>query len=206
MVTLKIRRETNSVSVVKFQLGNQGLFYNLVLGNLKKSTNLKLLITNIMKKLNFLGIGPKIASVLLPYLILSIVLSTHFKLIFCYIPHKAPGLFYSGLAFLIVGLVFYSFTVRLLIKGLNETRLVTNGAFALCQNPLYSSIILFIIPALSMIINSWLVLTSSIIGYLLFKIFIKTEYKELEKFFGESYITYKEMTPEFFPFPLKKWF
>jgi protein-S-isoprenylcysteine O-methyltransferase Ste14 len=188
------------------QLGNHRLIYNLVLGNHEKSLNLNLLIINIMKKLNFLGIGPKIASVLLPYLILSIVLSTHFKLIFCYIPHKSPGLFYSGLALLLVGLVFYSFTVRLLIKGLNETRLVTNGAFFLCQNPLYTSMILFIIPALSLIINSWLVLTSSIIGYILFKIFIKAEYIELEKFFGESYLTYKKITPEFFPFPFKKWF
>lgn len=158
-----------------------------------------------MKKLNFLGIGPKIASVLLPYLILTIVLSTHFKSIFGYLPEKNPYMFNAGLILLIVGLIFYFSTVKLLIKGLNETRLVTNGAFSLCQNPLYSSIILFIIPALSLILNSWLVLTSSIIGYILFKIFIKNEYNELEKFFGESYINYRKDTPEFFPFPFKKW-
>lgn len=159
-----------------------------------------------MKKLNFLGIGPKIASVLLPYLILTIILSMHFKSIFGYLPEKNPYIFSVGLILLIVGLVFYFSTVKLLIKGLNETRLVINGAFALCQNPLYSSIIIFIIPSLSLITNSWLVLTSSIIGYILFKKFIKAEYKELENFFGESYVNYKKVTPEFFPFTFKKWF
>lgn len=159
-----------------------------------------------MKKLNFLGIGPKIAMVLLPYLILTIVISTHTHHEFAFTSFKSPFLFDAGLILLLLGLIFYFSTVRLLLKGLNETRLVTNGAFALCQNPLYSSIILFIIPALSFIVNSWLVLTSSIIGYILFRIFIKAEYLELEKFFGEAYANYKKVTPEFFPFPLKKWF
>jgi protein-S-isoprenylcysteine O-methyltransferase Ste14 len=159
-----------------------------------------------MGKLNFLGIGPKIAVVLLPWLITSIVLSTHFRKMFSFTQEKSSLLFICGIVLLISGLIFYGSTVRLLLKGLKETRLVTNGAFSLCQNPLYSSIILFIIPALSLIINSWLVLTSSIAGYILFKIFIKQEYVELEKFFGDRYIKYRNETPEFFPAPLKKWF
>jgi protein-S-isoprenylcysteine O-methyltransferase Ste14 len=65
---------------------------------------------------------------------------------------------------------------------------------------------LLIIPALSLILNSWLVLTSSLVGYILFKIFIRTEYNELEKFFGEEYRRYRDTTPEFFPFPIKKIF
>jgi protein-S-isoprenylcysteine O-methyltransferase Ste14 len=40
----------------------------------------------------------------------------------------------------------------------------------------------------------------------MFRMIIKTEYKELEKVFGESYLKYKRETPEFFPFPLKKLF
>jgi protein-S-isoprenylcysteine O-methyltransferase Ste14 len=105
---------------------------------------------------------------------------------------------------MIFGLGFYFSTVRLLLKGLRETRLVTNGAFSLCQNPLYSSIILFIIPALSLIMNSWLILTSCIVGYIMFKIYIKKEYTELEHIFGEDYIKYRNETPEFFPWASKK--
>jgi protein-S-isoprenylcysteine O-methyltransferase Ste14 len=159
-----------------------------------------------MPKLNFLGVGPKIAIVLLPWLLSSIILSTHNRGMFSFTPEKSSLLFISGIVLLVFGIVFYGSTVRLLLKGLKETRLVTNGAFSLCQNPLYSSIILFIIPALSLMINSWLVLTSSVAGYILFKLFIKNEYTELENIFGNDYIKYKNETPEFFPFPLKKWF
>ena len=159
-----------------------------------------------MGKLNFLGIGPRIAIVLLPWLTATIILSSIYNELFSYSSGTGNSLLIIGIILMVVGLAFYFSTVRLLLKGLKETRLVTSGSFRLCQNPLYSSIILFIIPALSLILNSWLIITSSIIGYILFKIFIQKEYNELEKFFGENYISYKKDTPEFFPVPLKKWF
>jgi protein-S-isoprenylcysteine O-methyltransferase Ste14 len=159
-----------------------------------------------MPKLNFLGIGPRIASVLLPWLVLTIVLSTHFKKSFAFTHDSSSLLIICGIIILVFGLIFYGSTVRLLLKGLNETKLVTSGAYSLCQNPLYSSIILFIIPGLSIILNSWLILTSSLVGYILFKININREYIELERFFGDDYIRYRNETSEFFPLPWKKWF
>lgn len=159
-----------------------------------------------MGKLNFLGIGPKIGIVLLPWLAATIILSSLNKELFIYSSGNQNILLICGIVLMTSGLVFYFSTVRLLLKGLKETRLMTKGAYSLCQNPLYSSIILLIIPALSLILNSWLILTSSIIGYIMFKIFIKKEYIELESFFGEDYYRYRNETPEFFPVPLKKWF
>lgn len=157
-------------------------------------------------KLNFLGIGPKIGMVLLPWLAVTIILSSIKNNLFVYKTGSGNFLLTTGIVLMAVGLIFYFSTLRLLLKGLKETKLVTNGAYSICQNPLYSSIMLFIIPALSFILNSWLVLTTSIVGFILFKIFISNEYKELEKFFGEDYLKYKNNTPEFFPIPLKKWF
>ncbi len=81
---------------------------------------------------------------------------------------------------------------------------MTTGTYSLCQNPLYASLILMIIPALSLLLNSWLILTSGIVGFIIFKRFIRQEYAELEKFFGDNYLKYKNQTPEFFPFPVKK--
>jgi protein-S-isoprenylcysteine O-methyltransferase Ste14 len=92
----------------------------------------------------------------------------------------------------------------MLLKGLKETRLMTAGTYSLCQNPLYASLILMIIPALSILLNSWLIVTSSIVGYIVFKRFIYREYSELEGFFGQEYLQYKNSTPEFFPFPVRK--
>jgi len=100
----------------------------------------------------------------------------------------------------------YFLTAPALLKGLKETKLMTTGTFYLCCNPLYSSIILLIIPGISLMMNSWLVLTTSLVAYVLFKIFIKSEYSEMEKFFGDDFKKYRAETPEFFPFPWKKWF
>lgn len=157
-----------------------------------------------MNKLNPLGIGPKIAIILLPWLAASIILSRMPDKYFEFITGNSYILHISGIVLMVIGLVFYIATIRLLLKGLKETRLITSGPYSICQNPLYVSLVLLIIPALSLILNSWLVLTSSIVGYILFKLFIKSENKELEKFFGEDYLKYRKETPEFFPLPIKK--
>jgi len=158
-----------------------------------------------MEKLNFYGVGPKIARVFIPWLFLSIIFSFVFKHKFVF-SDQGKTLFIIGLIITLTGLVLYFATLPLLLKGINDCRLVTQGAFSLCSNPLYSSIMLLIIPGTSLMINSWLVLTSSLIGYIMFKVNIKYEYKEMEKFFGEEYRKYRRETPEFFPLPLRKWF
>lgn len=157
-----------------------------------------------MNNLNLLGIGPKVAIVLLPWLATSIVLSCIKIKLFEYTSEFPKILFIAGIVLMAAGLTFYFSTVRMLLKGLKETRLMTTGPYRLCQNPLYASIILVIIPALSLLLNSWLVLTATIIGYILFKKYIKSEYRELEKFFGEEYLKYRRETPEFFPLSIKK--
>jgi protein-S-isoprenylcysteine O-methyltransferase Ste14 len=156
-------------------------------------------------KLNFLGVGPRIALVLLPWLTVSIILSSIYHEIFSYISGAKNFLLIPGIVLMLFALIFYFSTVRLLLSGLRETKLVTTGPYSACQNPLYFSIVVLFIPALSLLLNSWLVLSTSIVGYLLFIINIKKEYNELEKFFGESYIKYRNETPEFFPLSPKKW-
>lgn len=156
-----------------------------------------------MEKLSFFGVGPKMGRILVPWLAISIILSIVIKEAFRY-SENHRGLLIAGIILMVFGLIFYFSTIRLLLKGLKETKLVTGGAYSLCQNPLYASIILFIIPALSFLMNSWLVLTTSFAGYVLCKVYIDKEYHELEKFFGEEYLEYKKRTPEFFPLPFKK--
>ena len=120
-----------------------------------------------MGKLNFLGAGPKIATVLLPWLALTIILSILYKGHFSYISENPKPFHIAGIILLVFGLIIYASTVKL---------------------------------------NSWLILTSRIAGYIIFKLSIRKEYIELEKFFGDEYIKYKNTTPEFFPIPIKKWF
>lgn len=159
-----------------------------------------------MKKLSFMGIGPKIGGIALPWLAATIFLTVKFKGSFNYFEDVNRILFYFGLFLVIIGLIIYILTIPALLKGLKQTKLITGGTYYLCCNPLYAAIILFIIPGISLMMNSWLILTTSIIAYTLFKIFIKSEYAELEQFFGEDYKRYRAMTTEIFPLPVKHWF
>lgn len=159
-----------------------------------------------MNKLNFFGIGPKLGSFVVPWLALTIFFSLKFKSTFTYLENKSATLFIMGIAFVFIGSLLYVFTIPALMKGLKETRLVTTGTFYLCCNPLYSSILFFILPGISLLMNSWLVLTTSVSGFILLKIFIRSEYAEMEKFFGDEYRKYRTRTPEFFPFPVRKLF
>lgn len=159
-----------------------------------------------MSKLNFLGIGPRIGAIAIPWLVITIFLTLKLKNLFSFSDPANRTLYIIGLIILIAGILMYFITVPSLMKGLKETKMVTSGTYYFCCNPLYTAILLMIIPGVSLMMNSWLVLTTSVLGYIIFKIFIKKEYSEMEKLFGESYRKYREETPEFFPFPLKKLF
>ncbi|HEX2395493.1 MAG TPA: methyltransferase [Bacteroidales bacterium] len=159
-----------------------------------------------MQKLNFYGVGPKIGRIVLPWLAITIILSLIFKGSFKYFPDNNRILFFTGLALVVLGFIMYFSTIPALLKGIKETKLVTRGAFYLCCNPLYTAIILFLFPGVSFMMDSWLVLTTSILAYILFKIYISGEETELQNFFGEDYKAYRSSTPEFFPFPLRKLF
>jgi protein-S-isoprenylcysteine O-methyltransferase Ste14 len=153
-----------------------------------------------MKKLSFYGVGPKIGRFALPYLASSIALTIIFPTLFSFGEPVRNYLLIVGIILLAIGLILYGLTVRLLLQGLKETRLVMTGTYRYCQNPLYAFLILLVIPGLGLIMNSWLILTTTIIGYIVFKRFIGSEYKEMTEIFGDEYIQYKNRTPEFFPF------
>ncbi len=143
--------------------------------------------------------------VALPWLVATIILSNRYNDLFVYTSGNGSFLHFIGTVLMLVGLAFYFSTLSMLLKGLKESRLLKKYSYYLCQNPLYASLILFVLPALSFILNSWLVITTSIVAYILFKVFIKNETRDLEMLFGEDYLKYKAETPELLPFPVKKW-
>lgn len=154
--------------------------------------------------MDFYGVGPKIGRILIPWWAITIILSLTTES-FRFTSERSMALSIVGAAYLVFGLVFYFTSVKLLLKGLKEGKLVTKGTFFLCQNPLYVSFVLMLIPAIGLLLNSWLALTTSVFGLILMKVYVSNEYQELEKFFGEEYLQYKKETPEFVPLPIKKW-
>ena len=100
-----------------------------------------------------------------------------------------------------VALVFYIASIRVMLPGIRGNFLVTNGPYRLCRNPLYSALLFFLVPGLGLLLNSWLIVTTSIVGYLAFRKYIHEEEEMLERIFGDDYRRYREKTSLVFPNP-----
>lgn len=147
------------------------------------------------------GIGPRLALLCLPYIVLSLV-----------VMHRYPE--FSNLEFLDAlwakalgfvwlgaGMLFWASSAVVFLKHFQSGRLITKGPFALCRNPIYSSIIVFILPSLALIFHSVLVLSISVVLYLIFKISIHGETRLLARTFGDEYEAYARSVNELIPFP-----
>jgi protein-S-isoprenylcysteine O-methyltransferase Ste14 len=159
-----------------------------------------------MEKLTFLGIGPKIARITVPYLLIAIAMTVIFPGIFTFGKEMDEPFLVAGIILLAIALVFYIATLRLMVPGIRNNQLITGGVYRLCRNPLYSALLLFLIPGLGLLLNSWIIPTASIIGCLLFRKFIHEEEELLERIFGDEYRNYRDRTSLFFPnfFPKKR--
>jgi len=107
-----------------------------------------------------------------------------------------------GIVWLGLGLVFWIYSAVYFLKYFQPGKLITRGPFALCRNPIYSSIIVFIIPSLAIIFHSGLTLSIALVLYIGFKISIHGETSVLRKIFGEEYDAYENSGNELFPVQL----
>ncbi len=147
------------------------------------------------------GIGPKLALVCLPYIALSLAVVLRYpeflNLKFLDLP------FIRVLAFIWLGLgiIFWISSAAYFLKYFKEGNLITKGPYGLCRNPIYSSVIIFIIPSLALVFHSGLILSISVVLYIGFRISIHGETRVLKRIFGEEYESYERSVNEIFPFP-----
>lgn len=147
------------------------------------------------------GCGPRMALLCLPYVILSLIVMYKYPEFFDlrfldFTFAKIAGLIWLGL-----GIVFWIWSAIHFLKSFKPGFLIKNGPFALCRNPIYSSIIIFIIPALALIFHSGLLFTIALVLYIGFKISIHGEVNILRRTFGGEYDEYEKSANEIFPFP-----
>ena len=147
------------------------------------------------------GCGPKLALLCLPYIILSLIVMYMYPEFFDLrflnsIYAKVTGLIWLG-----IGITFWIYSAVFFLKYFKPGELITRGPFGLCRNPIYSSIIVFIIPSLALIFHSGLTFSISLVLYIGFKISIHGETNVLRRIFGEEYEIYEKSVNEIFPFP-----
>lgn len=136
------------------------------------------------------GVAPKIAVPTLLYIILAVVMDSLTKPLFTITQNNYSILVVIGILLILIGVVLVSIVGRELVKSYKSTVLMTSGLYKVFRNPMYTAYLIFIMPGISILFNSWLVLSSVILNFILFQVFIKEEYKYLEKTFGEEYKRY----------------
>jgi protein-S-isoprenylcysteine O-methyltransferase Ste14 len=147
------------------------------------------------------GCGPRLALVCLPYIILSLIVMYKYPEFFDLRFLEFTCVKVLGFIWLGLGIIFWIYAAIFFLKYFKPGNLITLGPFALCRNPIYSSIIVFIIPSLALIFHSGLIFSISLVLYIGFKISIHGETNILRRIFEEEYETYEKSVNEIIPFP-----
>jgi len=147
------------------------------------------------------GIGPRLIMMCLPYIILALSVGNKYPE-FLNIEYLNQVYFkYFGAIWLAAGIAFWITSVIIFLTDFKTGKLITRGTFGLCRNPIYASMIIFIIPAFALIYHSGLIVSIALVFYIGFKISIHGENILLERTFGNDYETYKQSVNEILPFP-----
>jgi protein-S-isoprenylcysteine O-methyltransferase Ste14 len=147
------------------------------------------------------GCGPKLAFISLPYILLSIAIMVKYPEFLSFRALNFLPLRMLGVIWGIIGLAFWIYSAIYFLKNFKPGVLLTTGPFSLCRNPIYSAIIVFIIPATGIFLCSGLILSISAVLYIGFKLTIHGETIILRRIFGEAYDVYEKSVNEIFPIP-----
>jgi protein-S-isoprenylcysteine O-methyltransferase Ste14 len=143
------------------------------------------------KKMTAMGTGPATAVPAFTYLVLVIILDYVLRPLFKF--HASfETLLPWGIALIAVGFVVLGVSAVQMLRAFNRHDLATSGLYAIAPNPMFMSYVLFILPGLSLLLRSWLVLTSSVVFYALIRIMSRPEEVWLKQEFGERYLAYRK--------------
>ena len=157
---------------------------------------------NLFKKqneMNIVGQGGKIILFMLPSLIAAIWLHVSFPQI-AGLPERINFLKPVGYVLLLPGLILWASAGIQLMTGFSKGKLVTSGAYGVVRNPIYSSVTVFILPAVALMTMTWVYLIVSIFLYIGVMIFIGTEEQQLTNAFGKRYEEYMASVDRLVPF------
>ncbi len=142
------------------------------------------------KKMNVIGVAPLIAIPTFLYLGLAVVITYLSGEEFKITNRNYTSLAIAGAVMILIGALMVISCGRKVLKSFNSGKLMTDGLYKIFRNPMYAAYLLFVIPGIALLFNSWLALTTVLINYILFSVFIKREYSYLREKFGGEYEEY----------------
>ncbi|MGE5457408.1 MAG: methyltransferase family protein [Methanococcaceae archaeon] len=136
------------------------------------------------------GAAPQIAIPTFLYMFLTIYIHYRTRPAFEITQNHKETLIIIAIVLIIIGATMVAAVGRKLLKSFKEGKLMTDGLFSIFRNPMYTAYLLFVIPGICLFFNSWIVLSTVIINFILYQMFIREEYRYLEKKFGKEYQDY----------------
>jgi len=160
--------------------------------------------SRMKEKMSRWGIGPIFTTLSLIYGLMTIIISYSFQPFFrmAFIPYRF--LFFLGIFLIVIGFPFVMASAITVMRAYNADKLVTDGMFKFCRHPLYASWVVFIVPGIALLSNSWIALTTPIFMYFILYVLVKKEEAYLENVFSTEYANYKKKVPCILPYGFLK--
>lgn len=114
-----------------------------------------------------------------------------------FVPYKL--LVTIGVVLIAIGLPFYIMAVMTVMKAFDAGRLCTHSVFRCCRHPVYASWVVFLVPGIVLLMNSWVGLIVPVVMYVLLRLLVRREEAYLEQRFGDEYRAYRDRVPAVAP-------
>jgi protein-S-isoprenylcysteine O-methyltransferase Ste14 len=116
----------------------------------------------------------------------------------------SPALRLLGVAWLAAGIVLWALTLRVFVAEFPEGELITHGTYRYSRNPLYASLIVFVIPAIGLIVFNAGFLIAAFLGAALAYPLVRREERDLERVYGSVWHEYRAHTSWLVPLPPRR--
>jgi protein-S-isoprenylcysteine O-methyltransferase Ste14 len=144
------------------------------------------------KRMKIEGADPRIMAPLFVTFAIAAWISYAYRPTFDYPLVPAEWTLALGALFLLIRVPFWLLSVGMFLPAYFGGRLETRGPFAVMPNPIYSSWIVFVIPGISLVLNWWPILLTSVVMYAAQRMFIHAEDDMLRETFGRQYEEYRK--------------
>jgi protein-S-isoprenylcysteine O-methyltransferase Ste14 len=137
------------------------------------------------------GSGDRIGLFTLPFLIVGLILNVSYPSLFD-VGGPAAALRVISVAVLAVGVATWAWSVVLIVTQVPKGKLIKTGPYSLVKHPLYTAVALLVLPALGLLLDTWLGLLIGVVMYLGSRLFAPAEEAALSRTFGPAWVEYSK--------------
>jgi protein-S-isoprenylcysteine O-methyltransferase Ste14 len=137
------------------------------------------------------GVGPRIILRALPLVLMAVALGIFAPQIVTIGVFDNTAVKTFGWLWLAFGIAAFAASLVQFIANFPKGKLISTGMYACSRNPIYSSWIVFILPALAFVLNNWLFFAAAYVMCRSTLVLVREEEKDLLLVFGKEYDEYK---------------